>query len=518
VRKDDETWALFWCSLLHPLLFGEVDPKDTQRFLKALASEARRFPDGTFKTASLSTLRRKLRAYRTGGFDALFRRRRADRGKPRAHAPELIARAIELKRDLGTRSEETLNQFLRVEGGKTLPKSTLYRYLRKAGATRLKLGLIQKKVRRRWTRPHTHDLWIGDFEDGPYVLEDGRAVETHLCAFLDCHSRFAVVARYYRKEDFEILVDAFLCALVVHGAPRAIYVDNGKVFHARAFKAGLYSIDVGRLHRQKGDPPPGGLIERFFRTAQSQFEAEVRHGKFLTLEQLNRAFVAWLEVSYHRRKNDETGEPPEARYHQGLTVLRPVSMEKVLRHFLHRETRRVHKDFADVQLHGRFYRVDKRYRGDRVEVRYDPFSARDTVLLYSLDEAYLGQGVLHHREQGEEAAPPPVPKPRYSYLDLLIQEHEKQLEARAKGVDYRAAMAHRRWPFPAFLKALAQCLGRKGDLTAFSTDELEALQKIYDRHPSLTEPELEEAVVRATEKTLPYIAHELEKLSSRKER
>ena len=44
-------------------------------------------------------------------------------------------------------------------------------------------------MRKRWSRDHTHDLWLGDFEEGPYVLVDGHALPSHLSAFIDCHSR-----------------------------------------------------------------------------------------------------------------------------------------------------------------------------------------------------------------------------------------------------------------------------------------------------------------------------------------
>ncbi|MBE7545624.1 MAG: hypothetical protein HS127_00450 [Planctomycetia bacterium] len=45
------------------------------------------------------------------------------------------------------RSDDCLNRFLEKYYGKTIPKSTLYRHLRLAGATRLKLGVSQQKVR-----------------------------------------------------------------------------------------------------------------------------------------------------------------------------------------------------------------------------------------------------------------------------------------------------------------------------------------------------------------------------------
>jgi len=56
-----------------------------------------------------------------------------------------------------------------------------------------------------------------------------------------------------------------------------------------------------------------------------------------------------------------------------------------------RELRRVESTFSDVQIGGRFYRVDLRLRGDRVEVRFDPFGDPASVLLYSQDGIYVGE-------------------------------------------------------------------------------------------------------------------------------
>jgi transposase InsO family protein len=518
MTPKDEAWAVFWCSLLQPVLYNEIDPKDANRFLKKLSQQERVFPDGTRRKPAFSTLRRKLRIYREEGFQALFRQRRSDRGQSRQHAPQMIERAIEIKRDQSHRSDETINKFLEAEFQKTIPKSTLYRYLRQAGATRLKLGVVKKPVRRRWTRAHTHDLWVGDFEDGPYVLHEGTPVKAYLSVFIDCFSRYLVEGRYYFRENLDILIDSLLRAWAIHGASSELYVDNAKIYHSHALRAVCYALNIRLIFRKVRDPAGGGLIERLILTIQEQFEEEVRRGDILTLEKLNRALGAWKEVSYHRRPHSETGEPPKDRYDRGLTARRPVDMEAAIQYFLKRERRRVHKEFSDVQLHGRFYRVDKRYRGDRVEVRYDPFSSPDSVFLYSLEGHYLGKGVVHHREQGEPPdPPPPAAKLQYNYLDLLVQEHDAELESKARGIDYRKAMAKRTWTFSAFAKALAQLLGRKGGLTAFTTEELEALEKFHQNNLSLTEAMLIEAFEQTSNKTLPYILHELHNRTDRKE-
>lgn len=516
--EKDQEWAVFWCSLLQPVLFGEVDRQSTNRFLRGLAERQLLFPDGKQRRPSFSTLRRKLRTFRQGGFEALKRKERSDRGRPRAHKQNVVDKAIAIKRDLASRSDVVINDFLDREFKERIAKSTLNRYLRDVGATRRKLGVEKKPVRRRWTRDYTHDLWIGDFEDGPYVWCEDQTVATYLCLFVDCHSRFIVEGRYYYRHNLDILIDSLLRTWTIHGSSADLYLDNAKVYHANALKAACFALNINLIHRAAGDPSPGGLIEKVFQTGQGQFEAEVRAGDILTLDQLNRAFSAWVEMSYHRVPNSETGESPRERFEKGLIVVRPVDMEAVIPYFMRREQRTVHKDFCDVQLNRRFYRVDKRFRRDRVEVRYDPFGSRETVLIYSLEGAYLGKGTLHAREEGEPAsAPSPPHKPQFSYIDLLVQKHEEHLRSKTHGIDYRKAVVERSWPFPDFAKTVAQLLGRTGDLSSFRTDELEFLQKLHTTVPTVTRPLLIEAFEKASQKSIPYVAYQLQQLASRKE-
>ena len=240
MKQKDEKWALFWCDLLHPVLFDEVEPEQIQDFLKELSQKEIVFPGGRMGRPSLSTLRRKLNRYRDAGFDALARKDRKDQGHPRNAAPEIISTAIELKKEQPRRSHDTINRFLKDLYGITVPRSTLYRHLKEAGATRLKLGVVKKKVRKRWTKDHTHDLWVGDFEEGPYVLAGQEILPTYLSAFIDCHSRYVVEARYYLRQNLDILIDSLLHGLAKHGAPSALYLDNAKVYHSNGLKAACY--------------------------------------------------------------------------------------------------------------------------------------------------------------------------------------------------------------------------------------------------------------------------------------
>ena len=517
-----EQWAIFWCSLLQPLLIGEIPPDEAADFLRELTETEHLFPDGQRKRPSRATLYRKWKQYRDGGFEALLRQRRSDRRKPRKNRwkrQAMIDRAIELKKDQPRRSEETINQFLQDEFKEKLPKATLYRHLKQAGATRLKLGVSQQKVRRRWTRDQTNALWVGDFEDGPYVFDVDRVKETHLCGFVDCHSRYAIDSRYYYRDSLDVLIDSLLRAWGNHGASRELYVDNAKVYHANALKAACLALNIKLLHRKPRDPPGGGLVERFIETVQSQFESEVRAGDMLTLEELNQAFSAWLEVSYHERIHSETQQSPRLRYEQGKSFTRHVDLQRILKFFLKSEERTVNRTFSDVQVLSLYFRVNKDYRGDRVVVRYDPFEVElSSVLIYSLDGEYLGTGERWEREGRDEdkcsTPPSPPAKVKHNYLDLLIRKQQQNIERRSSGIDYREvpAAADRRWPFVEFAKQLAAHLGRSGGLSAFRTDELESLQKVYQRLTFLDPALLEKACAQAQQRSIVEIVFLLQRL------
>lgn len=511
MRKEQEKWAIFWCDLLSPVIYGEIEPEATNQFLKQKAKEPVQYPDGRNRTPSISTLRRKLNLYRQGGFDNLARKKRADLGKPRNTSVQVIKKAIELKKEQPRRSPQTINFFLKDRYGTTVPRSTLYRHLKQAGATRMKLGIIREKVRKRWTRNHTHDLWVGDFEEGPYVLEKQDVVPTHLSAFIDCHSRYGVEARYYFRQNLDILIDSWIRALSIHGAPVELYVDNAKVYHSNGLKAACHRLNIRLLHRPPLDPAPGGLVERFFQTVQDQFEAEVRAGDILSLDQLNRGLSAWMAVSYHESINDETGQAPQKRYQQGLTAIRQVDMGRVIESFMQTAFRTVNRTFSDVQLNKRFYRVDPKLRGDRVQVRFDPFASWEGVKLYSLKDEYLGIGVLHNRSTALATPAPVRTKPKHSFIELWIRQHKESLNEQA-GIDYRKIAQQRQWPFHEFAKTVAQLMGRRAGLTGLSNAELETLKKVYNQRTDINRKIVKQAFEKAQKPTLAYIILELKQL------
>lgn len=509
MQEKQEREAVFWCSLLRPVLFGEIPRGAVASFLRELAAQPVTFPDGRRRRPSVSTLKRKLRTYRKAGFEAIFRKPRKDKGKPRAVSEAVLATAIQAKTEQPFRSAEMINLILQARHGRTIPRSTLYRHLRRAGATRRKLGVEKTPVRKRWTVAHTHEMWIGDFSHGPYVLEGGLSVPTRLSAFLDVYSGVPVSARYYRRENADVLCASLVHAMGLHGAPRALYVDNARVYHGHALKRLCYRVGINLLHRKVRDPAGGGQVERFFQTAQGQFEAEVRAGDQLSLEALNRAFAAWVEMSYLATPHADADKTPQELYDQGLQGHRHVDAALIEECFLQWVKRTVDPTFSDVRLHNRFYRADPKLRGDRVWVAYDLRGASDAVRLYSMDKTYLGRAHRHERETGQQPTGRPPQATEHKVLDILQERQRAQHEETP--IDYKAAATRTRWPLASFLQLLAELLGRTGGASAFSEAELAALQAAYEHHPGLTQRRVKRAFRAAASKSLPVIVYQLQK-------
>jgi hypothetical protein len=238
----------------------------------------------------------------------------------------------------------------------------------------------------------------------------------------------------------------------------------------------------------------------------------------MSLDDLNRALSAWISVDYHDSIHSETRQTPQDRYHTGLTVIRCVEMDQVLASFMRKVTRVVHKDFSDITLDKRLYRVNPSLRGDKIWVHYDPFSASDTVQIYSIKGEYRGSGVLHHRESAQLPLPAhPERKPQHNFINLLVSEHQQQLAANTRGIDYRKVVSVRPWPFHAFVKTFARLLGKKEGVSAFTAQELEALKKLYNQNVHLNESMLTRAFTRAPNKSFPHLILELKQILQKKE-
>ena len=430
--------ALFRYGLIAPLLQDPPVKGRQEQILRDLAAKTYRIPGSPRTQVSLTTLRRYLKAYRSGGFEALRPPPRADRDAPRAFPTAVLDRAIQLREEQPARTTAMLVELLRhdptVQLAEPLNVHTLTTHLRRRGKTRRLLAQSPTAFRR-FEREHPNSLWQGDALVGPWLPDPavaGRKRRAHLFCFVDDHSRLVPYAEFFWEEALPRMERVLKVAILRRGLPKAIYVDNGAVYSAKQFGVACASLGIDRLHSTPYRPEGRGKQERFFETVRLQFLPEVEASQLTTLAELNESLWAWLACVYHVRVHSETGQTPLARFTAGLDQVRPADPELVRRAFLWREQRRVTKT-ATLSLQGNRYQVDPRFAGRQLELRFDPFDLAHI-------ELYLDgqpQGVATVLEQGRQrhlavqrlaTDPPSPPRPKSSldYLAALRAEHQAQ--------------------------------------------------------------------------------------------
>ena len=493
MNPHQEEKLLHWGMVLSPALFKPPDDlRRDRQILLAISRESFITPKGDRKTYSLSTLKRKLKAYRKKGMKGFEHAIRSDEGCIRKDREEIIKRAIELKTEAPARSHSSINLILRSEGLEPIPASTLLRHLNQNGATLRKLGYEQNIVRKRWTRPHTHDLWVGDFSQGPTILDkEGRPSKTWVSAFIDVHSRFLIVGIYAKTCDVDALVGSLLPAFEQHGIPRAIYLDNAKVYRGRVLSRACLDLGIELIHRKVRDPQGGGIIERFFLSAQKQFESEFcTKGKTpLTLERLNELFSIYVNEVYHRTRHSEIEQTPRALYPQGLlNPVVPLRRDVAQASFYQQWERKVHTDFCDVTLHKRYYACDLKWRGDKVLLRASLGDIPDELEVYHLNgRKKLGKATLHDRSKRRIPDPRPIPEDQTDYAQVL--ERIRDLNAKTSppkmtGSFSGSAKKPLSWTLENFVTRV--CAQADIDPTEIQDHELRTMKLVYQKHSNWT--------------------------------
>jgi len=326
-------------------------------------------------------VRRYLAAYQAHGFESLLPKTRRDAGQPRVIDQAVIAQAIALREQQPSRTTPMIAEILKREG-KLVNPHTLTTHLRMAGKTR-RLLRTDHVAYKRFERDHVNALWQSDASDGPWLPDPDRMVpnrmrRTHLIAFVDDHSRLVTYAQFFFDEALPRLERVFKVALLRHGVPAAIYVDNGAIFNANQFRAACATLRTEVIYASPYHPRGKGKIEQLWNQIQTSFYPEVAASNITDLDTLNQSLWAWLDRIYHVREHGETGQTPFARFAAGADQIRIVDgpskghLPETLRlAFQWRATRSVSRQ-ATIKFQGNTYHVDPAWCGQVIELRFDP--------------------------------------------------------------------------------------------------------------------------------------------------
>ncbi|HEY5356689.1 MAG TPA: DDE-type integrase/transposase/recombinase [Streptosporangiaceae bacterium] len=427
--------ALFRYALIREAADPALSTRQRGRLVRELAARPHAGPFGEPVTVSRPSLDRWIRAWRSGGFDALAPPSR--HVTPRTPA-EVLDLAVALKRENPARTAAQVARVLRASGGWSPSERTLQRHFARLELTSRPDGSPPPAFGR-FEAARCNEMWTGDALHGPVIA--GR--KTYLFAFIDDHSRLITGHRFGHAEDTVRLAAALRPALASRGVPERIYVDNGSAFVDAWLLRACAVLGIRLTHSTPRRPRGRGKIERLFLTVREQFLVEItgdpgqggrRH--VTSIAELNRLFTAWAETAYHRRVHSETGQAPFRRWAEGPAGTAPPLPEPAQLHeaFLWSEHRTVRKT-ATVALHGNTYQVDPSLTGRKVELAFDPFDLTGIDVRWQGRPA--GQAIPHviGRHARPRARPeqpvPPAPATGIDYLALIDAARDTRLAGAA---------------------------------------------------------------------------------------
>jgi hypothetical protein len=287
------------------------------------------------------------------------------------------------------------------------------------------------------------ELVQGDARDGIWLPdgEIGKVRKTYLFAWVDDYSRRILAARYFFNEKLPCMEQTFKTMVLRWGIPKKCYLDNGKVYTSAQFAFVLAELAIAKIHHPPYKSWCKGKIEAIMKTIKHDFQSEADRAGFLTLEELNSALWAWIDVEYHRRNHSTTGEPPVDRFVSGLASdhrrVEDLAWFEAL--FLQREERKVGK-YGTVKLEGNTYRTTAS-AGSSVEIRYDPFDLRKVWRfehgrsVETLGPQKLTNQIAIQIPEEERRTAPQVSQAAGAYFSALRERHAR-LQAEAQRPKY----------------------------------------------------------------------------------
>ena len=421
-RKKAEETAETRMQMIAPLLAPNLGYSDITK-LKNELSEGYEI--------SVRTLERYCRNYVENGFEGLFPQGKSREVKYKI-PKELVDAAIELRRELPSRSIPTIIQILEMEGKAEpgfLKRSTLQDAMARAGyaASMMKVYQDNGYASQRFQRLHRHDLWQGDIKYGPVLKLHGMPTQTYLSCLIDDATRYIVHAEFYANMEQDIVEGTLHEAIVKYGAQYRTY------WMKRA--CGLLGIRL--LYAKPRNPQGKGKQERWNHTVDS-FLDEISLKPPESLESLNTLFQAWLSECYHGKIHSALGTTPEIAFKGDSMPPRFVDTALLARAFLHCEQRKADKSGC-ISFRSDKYDLGVRFAGKRVDVVYDPANTESLTIEVAGEPPFQ----VHKLVVKEHVAPRAgkkdidrIPVDRSRLLDAVSEKKDISDAQRRRAISY----------------------------------------------------------------------------------
>lgn len=447
-----DRWARLRFSIIGPLLAAPPKGGELRAQLQELAGKTYRHPlTGEAIRFGYSSLERWFYLARKSDdpVAALRERPRSHAGRLRSLSPTAIQILIAQYREHPNWSAQLHADNLRAalaehEPGKPAPSyPSVRRYLKSQGLFRRPrpkrhtegaLAAVERLEHwevRSYEAEYVHALWHADFHDGSrkVLLPSGQWITPMLFGAIDDRSRLVCHLQWYTNERTETLVHGVSQALQRRGRPRALMTDNGSAMVAGEFTEGLLKLGIEHRPTLCYSPFQNGKQESFWGQAEGRLLAMLEGVDELSLELLNRATHAWVELEYHRALHEEIGTTPLQRYLAGPSVGRECPSSEALRAaFRIQVKRRQRRSDGTIPLEGQRFEIPNRYRHlETVHLRYARWDLRrvdlvdprtDTILcpVFPLDKAANADA---QRRRLEPLHSDPQPPPSSGMAPLL---------------------------------------------------------------------------------------------------
>lgn len=449
-----EKWAHFRFAVVGPLLAAPPETGELQAQLVALSRQLWQHPiTSKLVRFGVSTIERWYYAARhtASPVEALRRKPRSDKGAQRVIGDELEAElraqyqahpswSCQLHRDnlvalvqqrpeLGTAPSYTsLRRYLIAHG---MPRRR--RLPRRAGEVEA-LAQHERREVRGYESPYVNALWHLDFHHGSCRIVDSRGVwiKPILLAILDDHSRLIAHLQWYLAETAECLCHGITQALLKRGLPRAIYHDNGGAMQAAEIVGGLRQLSILQQNTAPYSPHQNGKQEVFWAQVEGRLIAMLEAEPNLSLQRLNEATQAWVEIEYHRGRHSETQQTPLNRYLQDQNVGRPAPGTEDLRFAFTQCQRRIQRlSDRTITLLGTRFEIPARFSHLRqLDLRFASWdkshlwlvdeAGRQICRIYPLDKVANASGLRRPVTPPAHSAPPPAPSGIAPLLENIL--------------------------------------------------------------------------------------------------
>jgi putative transposase len=362
-RDHAEAMALFRAEIIGGLARQELSRGELRKKLSVLSQQKFRSPGSrVMRCFGVSTLERWYYKYREGGLAALRSSNRSDRGRARALDSATLKLLTDIRREHPAASAALILRTVETEGllkKGILTPVTLRRFFAEQGLPRaLRATTEANSTRLRWQAERPHALWHGDVCHGP-TLAGGVRLRIH--GLLDDRSRGILSLEPLSSEREQDMLDIFARALLIHGRPDALYLDNGATYRGDALRLACERLGITLIHAQPYDPQARGKMERFWRTMREQCLDFI--GTASSLHDVRTRLAVFVE-EYHRAPHAGLmGNQPGRVLAAGTA--REVTEAEIREALTISERRRVRGD-STLTIGGKLFQVTERFLGGRM--------------------------------------------------------------------------------------------------------------------------------------------------------